>query len=309
VIKIIDFGLSRHDDMTRGIMNTKVGTPYYVAPEVLNREYTKSCDIWSIGVITYILLCGYPPFYGDTDTQIFESVRTGRFDFPSPEWDNISDNAKKFITSMLKRDPSKRPSAATALEHPWIKELTEPREKRKQRASIIFAPRSIAFIKYRDMQKLQKSALAFLAMNCTNDDITSLKDIFDKIDVSNDGTITLQELDTCLENAHFPANISADLLKLREGLNISGEDSLIWRDFIALMMDKNLVMKEDNLRMVFEHFKKSDRDHIVISDIVELVGGSEEQAMDIMKLVDNNSDGRIDFTEFRKMMEDENGLI
>lgn len=64
VIKIIDFGLSRHDDMQAGIMNTKVGTPYYVAPEVLNREYTKSCDIWSIGVITYILLCGYPPFYG-----------------------------------------------------------------------------------------------------------------------------------------------------------------------------------------------------------------------------------------------------
>jgi calcium-dependent protein kinase len=109
--------------------------------------------------------------------------------------------------------------------------------------------------------------------------------------------------------AHFPPQITSDLRKLREDLNISGEDSLIWRDFIALMMDKILVMKEDNLRMVFEHFKKSDPDHIVISDIVELVGGSEEQAMDIMKLVDNNSDGRIDFNEFRKMMEDENGLL
>ena len=71
------------------------------------------------------------------------------------------------------------------------------------------------------------------------------------------------------------------------------------------MMDKNLVMKEDNLRLVFEHFKKSDPNHILISDIVELVGGSEEQARDIMKLVDENSDGRIDFNEFRKMMEDE----
>jgi len=309
VIKIIDFGLSRHDDMTRGIMNTKVGTPYYVAPEVLNREYTKSCDIWSIGVITYILLCGYPPFYGDTDTQIFESVRVGRFDFPSPEWDKISETAKGFISAMLKRDPSKRPSAAQALEHPWIKELTEEREKLTKRSSIVFAPRSIAFIKYRDMQKLQKSALAWLAANATNEDITSLKDIFDEIDVNNDGTITLQELDTCLENAHFPPNITGELRKLREDLSISGEASLIWRDFIALTMDKNLVMKEDNLRMVFEHFKKSDRDYIVISDIVELVGVSKEQAMDIMKLADENSDGRIDFNEFRKMMEDENTLI
>jgi len=304
VIKIIDFGLSRHDDMTQGIMNTKVGTPYYVAPEVLNREYTKSCDIWSIGVITYILLCGYPPFYGDTDNQIFESVRTARFDFPSPEWDEISDNAKGFISTMLKRIPSNRPSAAEALSHPWIKELTQVREKR--RASIVYAPRSIAFIKYRDMQKLQKSVLTWLAANATDEHITSLKEIFDKIDVNNDGTITLQELDKCLENAHFSPTITSDLQKLREDLNISGEDSLIWRDFTALMMDTNLVMKEDNLRMVFEHFKSSDRDHIVISDIVELVGVSEDQAMDIMKLVDDNSDGRIDFNEFRKMMEAEN---
>ena len=72
------------------------------------------------------------------------------------------------------------------------------------------------------------------------------------------------------------------------------------------MMDKNLVMKEGNLRMVFEHFKSSDRNHIVMSDIVNLVGGSKKQAMDIMKLVDDNSDGRIDFNEFRKMMEEEN---
>jgi calcium-dependent protein kinase len=84
------------------------GTPYYVAPEVLRRQYTKSCDIWSIGVITYILLCGYPPFYGESDTEIFDSVRTGRFDFPSPEWDTISDTAKQFVRFMLQKDPEIR---------------------------------------------------------------------------------------------------------------------------------------------------------------------------------------------------------
>jgi calcium-dependent protein kinase len=89
-------------------MKTKVGTPYYVAPEVLKREYTKSCDIWSIGVITYILLCGYPPFYGDSDTEIFDSVRTGRFDFPSPEWDDISDTAKDFVKYLLQKDQKAR---------------------------------------------------------------------------------------------------------------------------------------------------------------------------------------------------------
>lgn len=301
-IKIIDFGLSRHDDMQQGIMNTKVGTPYYVAPEVLNREYTKSCDIWSIGVITYILLCGYPPFYGDTDNQIFDQVRTGRFDFPSPDWDPISDSAKNFIVSLLKRDPSKRLSAAEALQHKWILEMTQVAGKRGERHSIVFASRSIAFKKYRDMQKLKKAALTCLAQNATNDDIAELKSVFNEVDVDNDGTLTLQELDDCLKTANFLPNVMADLRKLRGELSVSGEDSLNYHDFIAVMMDKHKVMNEDNLRMVFEHFKKSDPECIVVSDFSDLVGG-EKHALEIMKMVDVNSDGRIDFKEFKAMME------
>ena len=174
-----------------------------MAPEVLNREYTKSCDIWSIGVITYILLCGYPPFYGDTDTQIFDSVRTGRFDFPSPDWDNISASAKDFICSMLKLDGLKRMTANESLRHKWIVEMTEVQGqggRRNQRSSIVFAPRAIAFKKYLGMQKLKKAALTYLAQNATNEDIDELKAIFRKVDVDNDGTLTLEELDDCLKN-------------------------------------------------------------------------------------------------------------
>ena len=210
VIKIIDFGLSRHDTATK-IMNTKVGTPYYVAPEVLNREYTKSCDIWSIGVITYILLCGYPPFYGDTDNQIFDSVRTGRFDFPSPDWDGISQSAKDFICSMLRKDQSKRLTAAQALQHAWIQEMSGSNSKRGRniRPSILFSPQSITFLKYRDMQKLKKAALTYIATNVTSDEIATLKDVFQKIDVNSDGTVTLQELDECLDNGKFLAVFSS----------------------------------------------------------------------------------------------------
>eukprot|EP00970_Alexandrium_tamarense_P005224 scaffold845_cov199-Alexandrium_tamarense.AAC.37 len=324
VIKIIDFGLSRHDDMQAGIMNTKVGTPYYVAPEVLNREYTKSCDIWSIGVITIDVmlywcvsypinvcnarycLCSsqthLPP--GDTDNQIFDSVRTGRFDFPSPDWDGISDNAKDFICSLLRRDPSKRASAAEALKHPWIRENTMSSSmKNSSRSSIVFSANSITFKKYMGMQKLKKAALTYIATHVTNDDVAALRDVFTKIDVNHDGTITLEELDECLKDATFSLpSLTSDLRNLRQDLSLSGEDSLNWRDFIASMLDKSLVMKEDNIRMVFEHFKKSDRDYLLISDIAELVGG-EKQAMEIMKSVDVNSDGRVDFNEFRKMME------
>jgi calcium-dependent protein kinase len=307
VIKIIDFGLSRHDDTATKIMNTKVGTPYYVAPEVLNREYTKSCDIWSIGVITYILLCGYPPFYGDTDNQIFDCVRAARFDFPSPDWDGISQAAKDFICALLRKDPSKRLTASEALQHPWVQEMSKANSQRGRqnlRASIVFSPQSITFLKYRGMQKLKKAALTYIATNVTNDEISALKDVFLKIDVNNDGTLTLQELDECLENAHFHPTITADLKKLREELSLSGEDSINWREFIASMIDKNSIVTEDNLRMVFAHFKKSDPDYLLVSDIAELVGG-EKHALEIMKKVDANNDGRIDFAEFKKMMETE----
>jgi tRNA A-37 threonylcarbamoyl transferase component Bud32 len=87
-IKIIDFGLSRFEEANTA-MTTRVGTPYYIAPEVLGRHYDKACDLWSLGVITYILLSGYPPFYGDNDQEIFNSVRAGVFEFSSPEWDGI----------------------------------------------------------------------------------------------------------------------------------------------------------------------------------------------------------------------------
>ena len=88
-------------------MHTRVGTPYYIAPEVLKRDYTFKCDLWSVGVIAYILLCGYPPFFGDNDREIFRRVSAGKFSFPSPEWDHISKAAKDFVASLLKTDPAR----------------------------------------------------------------------------------------------------------------------------------------------------------------------------------------------------------
>ena len=104
--------------------------------------------------------------------------------------------------------------------------------------------------------------------------------------------------------ANFHPTVTADLKNLREELSLSGEESINWRDFISSMMDKSKIVTEDNLQMVFAHFKKSDPNYLTVADISELVGG-EKHALEIMKKVDVNSDGRIDFEEFKKMMEDE----
>lgn len=132
-LKIIDFGLSRYDDEVSH-MTTKVGTPYYIAPEVLSKSYDKECDLWSIGVIMYVMLCGYPPFYGDTDAEIFASVKRAQFEFRSPEWDEISPAAKDMICGLLEKNPKTRLSADQALAHRWIT-MFEPKPKRASATS------------------------------------------------------------------------------------------------------------------------------------------------------------------------------
>ncbi|KAF2354922.1 Protein kinase domain, partial [Trinorchestia longiramus] len=118
-IMISDFGLSKLEDS--GIMATACGTPGYVAPEVLaQKPYGKAVDVWSIGVIAYILLCGYPPFYDENDANLFAQILKGEFEFDSPYWDEISDSAKDFIRQLLCVNVEKRYTCKQSLQHPWI---------------------------------------------------------------------------------------------------------------------------------------------------------------------------------------------
>jgi len=122
-VKIADFGLSK--DFGAEQLQTSCGTPDYVAPEVLMGDpYDMSVDIWSIGVITYVLLCGFPPFYGETQKELFENIMNGNYDFPDPEWRDVSPEAKNFIKKILVVNPEERYTADACLADPWIKDLT-----------------------------------------------------------------------------------------------------------------------------------------------------------------------------------------
>jgi len=120
-VKIADFGLSKIIDQEK-MMQTACGTPGYVAPEVLQAEgYGEEVDMWSIGVITYILLCGFPPFYSESVPEVFEQIMKAEYDYPAEYWDDISEEAKDFINHLLVVDVKKRLSAKKALEHPFLK--------------------------------------------------------------------------------------------------------------------------------------------------------------------------------------------
>jgi serine/threonine protein kinase len=119
-IKLIDFGLSRLHTQDEGLMCNPVGTAYYMSPELLKGKYNKACDVWSIGVVAYILLCGYPPFNGPTHDDIFDHIKRGEYKFPSQSWSDKSDDAIDFIISLLKSSPRRRLNTKQALMHPWI---------------------------------------------------------------------------------------------------------------------------------------------------------------------------------------------
>uniref|UniRef100_A0A3P8U6E7 Calcium/calmodulin-dependent protein kinase IGa n=1 Tax=Amphiprion percula TaxID=161767 RepID=A0A3P8U6E7_AMPPE len=122
-IMVSDFGLSK--TLEHGVMSTACGTPGYVAPEVLaQKPYSKTVDCWSIGVITYILLCGYPPFFEENETRLFSKIMRAEYAFHSPFWDDISESAKDFIRNMMEKNPTKRFTTEQALRHPWIAEDT-----------------------------------------------------------------------------------------------------------------------------------------------------------------------------------------
>ena len=158
-LKIIDFGLSKlltnetsygdnltnmkssKKDMER--MNTRAGTPNYISPEVLAGNYGVECDLWSAGCILYILLCGYPPFYGDDDQEILQMVQRGKFDFDGEEWDEISKEAKDLIKKLICR-PEKRLTASEALQHKWFRKVLK-HEKKKDMSGAIKGKRLEAF--------------------------------------------------------------------------------------------------------------------------------------------------------------------
>ena len=118
-VTIIDFGTSGIFDPGKK-MSQKFGTPYYIAPEVLKKNYDQKCDLWSCGVILYILLAGYPPFNGQTDNQIIQAVLAGAYTLEEPEWDDVSDEAKDLVQKLLKYNPDERITALEAINHPWI---------------------------------------------------------------------------------------------------------------------------------------------------------------------------------------------
>ncbi|KAG5252971.1 calcium-dependent protein [Salix suchowensis] len=298
-LKTIDFGLSvffRPGDTFTDV----VGSPYYVAPEVLRKLYGPKCDVWSAGVIVYILLSGVPPFWDESEQGIFEQVLKGELDFESEPWPNISESAKDLVRKMLARDPKKRLTAHEVLCHPWV----------KMEGVALDTPLDSAVLsrlkKFSAMNKLKKIAIRVIAESLSEEEIAGLKEMFKMIDADSSGHITLEELKTGLEKVG--ANIKdSELAGLMQAADVDNSGTIDYGEFIAAMLHLNKIVKEDHIYSAFSYFDKDGSGYITQDELQQACdqfGLGDVQLEDIMREVDQDNDGRIDYSEFVAMMQD-----
>ncbi|KAH0723455.1 hypothetical protein KY285_006557 [Solanum tuberosum] len=297
-LKIIDFGLSMFFKPGQ-IFSDIVGSPYYVAPEVLQKRYGQEADIWSAGVIIYILLTGVPPFWGESEQEIFDEVLRADIDFTSDPWPNISGDAKDLVKRMLVRDPRQRLTAHEVLCHPWVKIDGVAPDKPLDSAVLS------RLTQFSAMNKLKKMALMVIAESLSEEEIAGLKEMFKMIDTDDSGHITLDELKVGLKQ--FGADLSeTEIRDLMKAADVDNSGTIDYGEFIAAMLHVNKAEKEDYLSAAFSYFDKDGSGYITADELqkaCEDFGMKDVRLEEIIQEVDQDNDGRIDYSEFVAMMQ------
>ena len=308
-IKICDFGTSKM--VEKGAVQKKlVGSSYYIAPEVLKKRYNEKCDIWSCGVILYILLSARPPFGGDSDSEIMERVALGKYDIESKPFNKISKSAIDLIQKLLLMDVNKRISAEDALNHPWFKE-NKAKELYNQIKDENTLKKLINNLKnYKSDSVIQETALAYLVHNFPQmKDVVNACKLFNQIDTSGDGKITQAELLKGLQKKIKSDTLEEDVAKIYKNIDMDNNGYIEYEEFVRAAVSKERFLSENILKYAFRYFDKDGSGEITFDEIEEVFKQSiadknkvHESLKKIISEVDINGDGVISFDEFSTVM-------
>ena len=310
-IKICDFGTSKMFE--KGLMQKNiVGSLYYIAPEVLKKKYNEKCDIWSCGVIMYILLSQRLPFNSEKENEeeLLNKILLGKFDLESPPFDKISKNAKDLITKLLTSDPQKRISAEEALNHPWFKD-NKSKELFNQINDEAILTKLVENLKsYQNQTVIQKTALAYLVHNFPHlKDIINACKLFNQIDTNCDGKINKEELLNGLKARLKMEHLENAVSVIFKNLDMNNNGFIEYEEFVRAAVDKEIFITDNILYFAFKYFDKDGSGEITFDEIEAVFKETipdkskvHNSLLKIIKEVDVNGDGKISFTEFCRVM-------
>ena len=317
-IKVVDFGISKiYDPSLSSLkeefgesenknkkMTNLVGTMHYLSPEVIKGSYTEKCDVWSLGVILYILLCGYPPFNGNNEIDIKKSISSLKLEFPKEQWKNISENAKNLISSMLCPE-KKRISAKEVFNSKWL----TSRLKKENQVNISFNLDKLD--EFRHFNKFKQCILVFIASRLNQEEYGEIPTIFRKINECKSGMISFSDFKSFIINNQMQEIVGGEndeeIRKKFLGIDIDNNNKIDFTEFLAANMDKSVYLSETKLRNAFDSFDLDKNGIINREDIIKILKidnliDSKKVASDIIDPNDANKDGKIDFDEFCKLM-------
>uniref|UniRef100_A0A5B6ZBS8 Putative calcium-dependent protein kinase 2 n=1 Tax=Davidia involucrata TaxID=16924 RepID=A0A5B6ZBS8_DAVIN len=272
-----------------------------MAPEVLRRNYGPEVDIWSAGVILYILLCGVPPFWAETEEGIAQAIVRSKIEFDRDPWPKVSDDAKDLVRGMLEPNPYSRMTVEEVLEHRWI-------QNSHKVSNVPLGENVRSRIKqFSLMNKFKKKVIRVVAYNLPDEEVNGIKKIFQMMDTDKNGNLTFEELKDGLIMIGQPVS-DPDVQLLMDAADVDGSGTINCEEFLTMSVHLKRISDDEQLRKAFHFFDKNQSGYIEFEELKEALlddnlGPNNDQVIeDIMFDVDLDKDGRISYDEFKAMM-------
>lgn len=299
-LKVADFGSSAFVDSKRKLSGC-FGSAYYVAPEVLMGQYNEKCDIWSVGVIMYILLTGKPPYKGSDERVIMDQVKNTPLQVEGSQFRHLSQDSISLLQSLLIVDPTSRISAKDALNHPWIQTF------RKRQGCPDLSNALTELSTFTSSVKLKNAVHLFLASHAiSHEELKVLKQEFINIDKNGDGKISKSELIEQYRKTMDKDEANETVEKILKEVDTNHSGDIDYTEFLAACMNISKYSSTSTLEAAFGMFDKDGSGDITIDEIRAVLGNGQildNQVWDeILKEVDQNGDGVIDLKEFIVLM-------
>jgi len=301
-LKLIDFGMSISVRPSREL-TTFVGTPYYLAPEVLQGNYSLECDVWSLGVILFLMLCAAQPFDGDDMAEIFYRIAQGKPQLKG-EWNKLSKEAKDLLQKMLTVRVPKRITIPEILNHPWFS---------PKNTSSNTVPTSVllSLKAYKAPSKLQHEVMKVMIRYMSAEDIEDLKTVFMEMDVGHTGFLAVSDLEKAMQKAGFSTPASELSSNFQAEIDQFHQGKIKYTDFLMATLDKKRLLAEEMLYLTFQRFDIDNDGSINVHDLKSAINNLSDEDLSIQEIeamiadwdLDNNR--QIDYAEFKRMMEDQ----